>query len=104
MDQPTSILKKIKRLNRRGKLIGSDRGLNEKEELVHALMAKCDKTEEEVLEAFDAFYIEHEEGFITKEEYTSSKSVRINGSINLFSNIIYFPGVYESQGFVQSVR
>ena len=96
MDQPSSILKKVKKLNRHGKLIGKVKGLNEKEELVHALMVKCDKTEDEVLEAFDAFHLKHEEGFISKEEYTSSKSVSINDSINTFSNKIYFPGTYES--------
>ena len=73
------IVKKVKKLNRRGKLINSlNEGLDEKKELVAALMVKCDKTEEEVLEAYDEFYLKHEDGFISKEEYTNAKRVNID--------------------------
>ena len=96
MDPPGSELKKVRKLSRRGKLIGKEKGLNEKEELVHALMVKCDKTEEEVLEAYDTFHLKYEEGFISKEEYTNCKTVSINKFINILSNMVYFPGTYES--------
>ena len=96
MDPPSGNLKKVKKLSRRGKLIGKEKGLDEKEELVHALMVKCDKTEEEVLEAYDAFHLKYEEGFISEEEYTSSETVSINNIITILCYIIYFPGTYKS--------
>ena len=77
MDPATSmIIKKVKKLNRRGKLIDStSKGLNEKRELVAALMVKTSKPEDAVLKAYDEFYLKHEDGFISKEEYTNSTKV-----------------------------
>ena len=59
MDPATSmIIKKVKKLNRRGKLLDSaSKGLNEKKELVAALMVKTSKPEDEVLEAYDELYL-----------------------------------------------
>ena len=46
-----AIIKKVKKLNRRGKLIDSaSKGLDEKKELVAALMVKTGKPENEVFE------------------------------------------------------
>ena len=63
-------MRKVKKLNRRGKLINTSNQpldpIEEKKQLVAALMVKCDKTEEEVLEAYDEFYLKHEDGFIGK--------------------------------------
>ena len=78
MDQQSmSIMRKVKKLNRKGKLIGGNKGLNEKDVLVASLMAKCGKTEEEVLKAYDEFHLKHENGSISKEEYTNTTTVSI---------------------------
>ena len=71
-----TIVKKVKRLNRKGKLINTtNEVVDEKKVIVSALMAKCGKTEEEVLKAYDDFHLKHESGQITWEEYTHSKKV-----------------------------
>ena len=75
MEQAGIILNEVKKLSRREKLIGENKGLDEKQTMVAALMVMCDKTEEEVLEAYDDFHLKHEGGIISKEEYTSSKTV-----------------------------
>ena len=61
----------------KGKLMISLSPEEEKKELVSALMVKCHKTEEEVLMAYEEFYLKHEDGFISKEEYTNAKRVNI---------------------------
>ena len=77
MDQHISAMRNQvkKKLNRKGKLIGGNKGLNEKYELIASLMAKSGKTEEEVLNAYDEFYLNHENGSISKEEYINSTIV-----------------------------
>ena len=78
MDQSTQIIKKVRKLNRKGKLLDpTDKELNEKKELAAALMVKCDKTEEEVFKAYDEFYLKHEDGSISNEEYINSASVDV---------------------------
>ena len=78
MEPTTSILKKMKKLNRKGKLIhGAHKDLDEKKELVNALMRKCNKTEDEVLKAYEEFHLKHENGFISNEEYINSSSVSV---------------------------
>ena len=47
----------------------------EKSAMVSALTIKCDLTQEEVLEAYDAFYNEHKTGVISKEDYIKSRKV-----------------------------
>ena len=80
-----TLAKKVRTLNRRGKLINClNEGINEKQELVSALMVKCGKREEEVLQAYDEFYVKHEDGVISKEDYTNSKGV---GFFLLHNNI-----------------
>ena len=74
-------VRKVKKLNRRGKLINTSNQpldpIEEKKQLVAALMVKCDKTEEEVLEAYDEFYLKHEDGFIGKDEFTNSLQAKV---------------------------
>ena len=69
------MVKKVKRLNRKGKLINSSTPVDEKKEIVAALMAKCDRSEEEVLHAYDDFHLKYEDGSISRKEYTTSKKV-----------------------------
>ena len=38
-------------------------------------MVKCDKSEQEVLEAYDDFHLKYEDGSISRKEYTNSKKV-----------------------------
>ena len=78
MEQACLIVNEVKKLSRRGKLIGENEGLDEKQIMVAALMVKCDKTEDEVLKAYDDFHLKHEEGVISKEDYTSSKTVSLD--------------------------
>ena len=94
MDQHSSIMRKVKKLNRKGKLIGGNKGLNEKDELVASLMAKCDKSEEEVLKAYDEFHLKHENGSISKEEYTSVATV---SKIEALSPFLLFISMKVSQ-------
>ena len=74
-----NIVKKVKRLNRKGKLINtstqSQGVVDEKKEIVAALMVKCDKSQQEVLEAYDDFHLKYEDGSISRKEYTDSKKV-----------------------------
>ena len=49
----------------------------QKEELVSALVAKCEMTEEEVLQAYDEFYEKNKKGFIGRDEFVSSRKVTI---------------------------
>ena len=72
-----NIIKKVKRLNRKGKLINNPTQgvVDEKKEIVAALMVKCDKSEQEVLEAYDDFHLKYEDGSISRKEYTNSKKV-----------------------------
>ena len=59
----------------------------EKKELVRALMAKCNMTEEEVLEAYDGFHEQNKKGVISKEEFIHSRKVIKNQiHLNLIRN------------------
>ena len=49
----------------------------QKKELVSALVAKCEMTEEEVLKAYDEFHEKNKKGVIGKEEFVSSRKVTI---------------------------
>ena len=62
----------------------------EKKEMVSVLMVKCDKTEEEVLQAYDDFHINHTDGVISKDDFL--KSTDVTGIIIIYSFhlIIYF--------------
>jgi hypothetical protein len=86
-----NIIKKVKRLNRKGKLINTltqGQGVvDEKKEIVTALMVKCDKSQQEVLEAYDDFHIKYEDGSISRKEYTNSQKVNI---ILLIVFVYYF--------------
>ena len=71
-------LKKMKKLNRRGKLIEKvDEEDAEKKAVVSSLMIKCNKTEEEVLDAFEDFHLKHLDGFISNDEYINSTSTNV---------------------------
>ena len=84
------IVKKEKKLNRKGKLMISLSPEEEKKELVSALMVKCHKTEEEVLMSYEEFYLKHEDGFISKEEYTHSKRVNVDQlSLHLYNSFFF---------------
>ena len=74
-----NIIKKVKRLNRKGKLINNPTQgvVDEKTEIVAALMVKCDKSEQEVLEAYNDFHLKYEDGSISLKEYTNSQKVNI---------------------------
>ena len=67
-------LKKIKKLNRKGKLRNKIDEVEdaEKKAAVSSLMIKCNKTKEEVLEAYD-----DEDGSIQNEEYISSAPITV---------------------------
>ena len=54
-------LKKIKKLNRKGKLRNKINEVEdaEKKAVVSSLMIKCNKTKEDVLEAYDDFHLKH---------------------------------------------
>jgi hypothetical protein len=97
-----NIIKKVKRLNRKGKLINtstqSQGVVDEKKEIVAALMVKCDRSEEEVLEAYDDFHLKYEDGCISRKEYTNSRKVNI---CNMYLSIpFYFPGFPQSRGII----
>ena len=49
---------------------------NDKKELIAMLMSKTEKTEEEVLEAYDKFHLEHPFGEISQEEFLKQSKVR----------------------------
>ena len=49
---------------------------NEKKELIAMLMSKTDKTEEEVLAAYDKFYEENPSGEISEPEFLKQSKVR----------------------------
>ena len=71
-------LKKMKKLNRRGKLINKvDEEDAEKKAVVSSLMVKCDKSEEEVLDAFHDFHLKHRDGFIDNDEYIHSAPIKV---------------------------
>ena len=76
-----NIVKKVKRLNRKGKLINTSTQVqgvvDEKKEIVASLMVKCDKSERKVLEAYDDFHLKYEDGSISRKEYTNSQKVNI---------------------------
>ena len=63
--------KKGKKMKKKGKKTPEE----QKKELVSTLMAKCDMTEENVLEAYDEFYKLHEKGVISKDEFVDSRKV-----------------------------
>ena len=69
----------MKKLNRKGKLINTvdDEEDAEKNAVVSSLMIKCDKSKEEVVEAYDEFYLKHKDGFILNEEYINSTPTRV---------------------------
>ena len=71
----------------------SSKGLNEKKELVAAPMVKTSKPEDEVLKAYDEFYFKHEDGFISKEEYTNSTKVSAAFLQFVMSSL---PGIHQS--------
>ena len=54
----------------------------QKKELVSALVAKCEMTEEEVLKAYDEFHEKNKKGVIGKEEFVRSRKVVF--SVNIF--------------------
>ena len=72
-----NIVKKVKRLNRKGKLINTSTQVqgvvDEKKEIVASLMVKCDKSQQEVLEAFDDFHLKYEDGSISQKEFWLKK-------------------------------
>ena len=43
-----------------------------KKAVVSSLMIKCNKTKEDVLEAFDDFHLKHKDGSIHRKEYTKN--------------------------------
>ena len=49
----------------------------EKKAVVSSLMIKCNKTKEEVLEAYDDFHLKHTDGSIQNEEYISSAPITV---------------------------
>ena len=80
MQAEHKMARKVKKLNRRGTLTihSLSEGLDEKKEIIAALIVKCDKTEEEVLKAYEEFHLKYENGFISREEFTNSTKVNIN--------------------------
>ena len=78
MDMITN-LKKMRKLNRRGKLINKvdDEEDSEKKAIVSSLMIKCDKTEKEVLAAYVAFHLKYTDGFVSNKEYINSTSTKV---------------------------
>ena len=73
-------LKKIKKLNRKGKLRNKvdEEEDAEKKAVVSSLMIKCGKpTNEEVLETYDDFHLQHKDSSIHNEEYISSAPITV---------------------------
>ena len=72
-------LKKIKKLNRKGKLRNKFNEVEdaEKKAVVSSLMIKCNRTKEEVLEAYDDFHLKHTDGSIQNEEYIRSAPITV---------------------------
>ena len=77
-------MKKVKKLNRKGKLINKvdNEEDAEKKALVSSLMIKCDKTKDEVLDAYDDFHLKHKDGFISNEEYINSTPTKVLNKAN----------------------
>lgn len=70
------MVKKVKKLNRKGKVINNTEEIvDEKKEMIMALMKKCNKSEEEILIAYDEFHLKYENGSISKDDYISSSKV-----------------------------
>jgi hypothetical protein len=71
---------KIKKLNRKGKLINKvdNEEDAEKKAVVSSLMVKCDKNEKEVLEAYDDFHLKHKDGLISNEDYIKSTPSKVS--------------------------
>ena len=71
--------KKLKKLNRKGKLINKAEQEEdaEKNAVVISLMAKFGKTKEEVEEAFKEFHIKHPDGFIPNNEFIDSTMSKV---------------------------
>ena len=71
--------KKLRKLNRKGKLINKAEQEEdaEKNAVVSSLMAKFDKTNEEVEEAFKEFHVRHPDGFIPNDEFIESTMTKV---------------------------
>ena len=72
--------KKMKKLNRRGKLISKTEEETEdaeKKAVVDSLMIKCNKSREEVVEAYEDFHQKHPDGFISNDEYIQSTPTKV---------------------------
>ena len=80
-------LKKMKKLNRKGKLLNKvdDDEDAEKNAVVSSLMVKCDKTKEEVVEAYEEFHLKYQDGSIANEEYIKSTSTKVQIICTRFS-------------------
>ena len=75
--------KKLRKLNRKGKLINKAEQEEdaEKNAVVSSLMAKFDKTNEEVEEAFKKFHVRHPDGFIPNDEFIESTMTKVEDYI-----------------------
>ena len=72
--------KKIKKLNRKGKLInkGDDEGEDaEKKAVISSLMIKCDKPRDEVREAYEEFHLKYKDGVINNDDYINSMPAKV---------------------------
>ena len=70
----------MKKLNRRGKLINKiEEEIEdaEKKAVVDSLMIKCNKSREEVVEAYEDFHLKNPDGFILNEEYIKSTPTKV---------------------------
>ena len=67
--------KKGKKMKKKVKKVSVLSPEDQKKQLITTMMAKCDMTEEEVLEAHDKFHKQHEQGVILKKEFVHSRKV-----------------------------
>merc|ERR1712062_367193 len=67
-----NVMKKVRKLSRKGKLLIDDQNLDEKKEMISALTIKTNKSPQEITEAYDKFHREYPKGSITREAYISS--------------------------------
>merc|ERR1712045_740234 len=67
-----NVMKKVRKLSRKGKLLIDDQNLDEKKEMISALTIKTNKSPQEITEAYDKFHREYPKGSITREGYISS--------------------------------
>ena len=52
-------MKKIRKLSRKGKLLVDDQNLDEKKEMINALVVKCNKTPEVSQKKFNVLFFVH---------------------------------------------